>query len=294
MKVTETSVSELNALLGLIDEPDEDIFDKVRKRILVFGKDAVKPLEEELAGVNSQEEYYRIEALIDELVLNDVISQISEWKNSRKLDVADAWISVSEFLNRDIDKTAIRELVFDIFKDIWLEINENLTALEKIKVINHILYKIHGFTETENSGETVMNYVIDSFLQYKSGNSLSMGMFYLAMAQRLGLPVFGVDLPHHFILGYVDEHQKIKPAHEYTPSDVMFYINPFNGGAVFTKTEIDLYLKQYNIKSRPLYYTPADNITVIRRYLNELKQIWEKEDNRHKILFIDNLCDVLM
>ena len=85
---------------------------------MVFGKDAVKPLEEELAGVNSQEEYYRIEALIDELVLNDVISQISEWKNSRKLDVADAWISVSEFLNRDIDKTAIRELVFDIFKDI--------------------------------------------------------------------------------------------------------------------------------------------------------------------------------
>ncbi len=293
MKTAETSATELTALLGLLDEPDEGIFEKVRKRILLFGREAVKPLEEELSSVGSQEEYYRIEELIDEIVVNDAVSQMSEWKKSSKCDVTEGWIIVSEFLNRDMDKNAVKESVFDIFKDIWLEINENLTALEKIRVINHIIYKIHGFSETETSAETMMNYVIGSFLKYKSGNSVTMGMFYLSMAQRLGLPVFGVDLPHHFILGYVDEHRKIKAAYEYAPSDVMFYINPLNRGAVFTKTEIDLYLKQYNIKATPLYYTPADNVAVIRRYLNELKQIWKKEDNQRKVSYINNLCEVL-
>ncbi len=294
MKAAETSASELTALLGLIDEPDEEMFGKVKERILFFGKEAVKPLEEELACANSQQEYNRIEEIIDEIVLKDTVDLLSEWKKSEKHDITDAWTTISGFLNRDIDKNKIQESVFDIFKDVWLEINENLTALEKIRVINHIIYKIHGFSETDNGSETVMNYVIGSFLQYKSGNPLTMGMFYLTMAQRLGLPVFGVDLPRHFILGYVDEHKKIKPAYEYTPADVMFYINPFNGGAVFTKTEIDLYLKQSNIKPSPLYYTPAENITVIKRYLNGLKSVWKKEGNKRKVSFVNSIYEVLL
>jgi hypothetical protein len=61
--------------------------------------------------------------------------------------------------------------------------------------------------------------------------------------------------------------------------EVLFYINPFNKGAVFTKNEIEMFIRQLKLERRDSYFTPCDNKTIIRRMMNELINIFDQTGN---------------
>ncbi len=292
MKTLEIKNTELVALIGLLDEPDEKIYEKIHKRIINFGTDAIEVLENKMASIRSEIEYNRIEQLIEDIYFNTTFLQLKKWSASDNRDIFTAWNEVSGFLSQNADNKELNDLFFKIYKDVWLEINENLTALEKINVINHILYKVYNFSNPIDDN-LPFTYIAEAIIKYKKGNPLTMAMFYLAIARRLGLPVFGIDLPHHFILSYVDEHKKIKFAGSYSANDVMFYINPFNKGAVFTKNEVELFLKHNNIPDNNSYYTPCSDVQVIHRYINEIEPVLKKEGKFHKAELIDKFHNAI-
>jgi hypothetical protein len=62
----------------------------------------------------------------------------------------------------------------------------------------------------------------------------------------------------------------IEPGTRITRSNIRFYINAFNRGAVFTKREVELFIKQINLKEEDSYFLPCDNVAIIRRVLNNL------------------------
>ena len=57
-------------------------------------------------------------------------------------------------------------------------------------------------------------------------------------------------------------------------NEVKFYINPFAGGAVFTRKEILLYLDKAEMEVTPACFEPADNKTVLQRWCRELMQAY--------------------
>ena len=284
--------SELMALLALIDEPDEEIFGKVRNRILDFGNNAMYYLEKDLSLVENETQYNRIEELIEDINYKVVFDRLKKWTKTNRKDLITAWIILSKFLARDVDEEPLKDSFFKIFKDVWLEMNNRLTALEKMKVLNHVIYKVYRFSEFEN-GNPPTTYIAESFLRFNQGNSLTMGMFYLAIAQRLGLPVFGVNLPQHFILAYVDEHDLIKSAEQYSVEDVLFYINPYNKGAVFTKNEVDLFLDKIKTIPQDSYYKPCNNFEVLHRYIHEVETVWKNEGKIYKATLMNGFYEAL-
>ena len=58
------------------------------------------------------------------------------------------------------------------------------------------------------------------------------------VAQNLNIPIYGVNLPNHFILAYMDEFGVRKFLPEENKHGVLFYINPFSKGTVFDEIEI--------------------------------------------------------
>jgi regulator of sirC expression with transglutaminase-like and TPR domain len=119
-----------------------------------------------------------------------------------------------------------------------------------------------------------------------------MGILYLIIGQFLELPLFGVNLPGHLILSYVNDRFKLKDKKKYNSADVMFYVNPFNNGAVFTKSEIELYIKQLKISPKEKYYLPSNNISIIKRYLKELEKLYKLNKLDSKLSFIQRLSDL--
>ncbi|MCB9240290.1 MAG: hypothetical protein H6608_04105 [Flavobacteriales bacterium] len=84
------------------------------------------------------------------------------------------------------------------------------------------------------------NSFLSRVLEHRTGNPISMAIVYSLIAQRLNIPVYGVNLPQHFVLGYRSEEGLEIIRRFNDPSalgmgmtgDVMFYINPFSEGLI--------------------------------------------------------------
>ncbi|MEL7004945.1 MAG: transglutaminase family protein, partial [Bacteroidota bacterium] len=87
---------------------------------------------------------------------------------------------------------------------------------------------------------------------------------YMLVANKLKLPVYGVNLPNLFILTYKKDGFD------------QFYINAFNRGLIFTKADIDNYIAELRITPQDSYYEPCSNKEIVRRSLRNLVNSFEK------------------
>jgi regulator of sirC expression with transglutaminase-like and TPR domain len=205
---------------------------------------------------------------------------MNEWSQFGHHDLLQGALLVTKFQYPDLDEDAIIKKIGAFSQDVWLELNQNLTGLEKIKVINHILFDIHRLSGNLTNINSADNFYINSLLESKKGSPLILGIIYISISQSLRIPVYGVDLPRHFVLAYTDEI--LISQRDIPEGDVLFYINPFNKGAVFTKNEIELFIKQLKLERKDSYFVPCDNKTIIRRMMNELIFIYEQSGNPGK------------
>jgi regulator of sirC expression with transglutaminase-like and TPR domain len=271
------SNKELEALMHLLDEPNEDVFQAIHDRIFAHGMEAVPILEHAWENTFDPVIQHRIEELIHQIQFNELKQELQKWAQFGHHDLMQGALLIARFHYPDLDEDLIIKKVGLISQDVWLELNQNLTGLEKVKVINHILFdsqKLAGNLTNMNAAE---NFYINTLLDSRKGSPLILGVIYISIAQGLKMPIFGVDLPRHFVLAYTDE---ILLAPGDSPvGEVLFYINPFNKGAVFTQNEIDLFIKQLKLDRKESYFKPCDNKTIIRRMINELINIFDQNGN---------------
>ena len=285
-------IKELNALISLLDEPNEEMFDHIRQKLMNYGNDAIPLLED--AWDNSFDHLIqnRIEDIIHTIQIKDLRQELSAWSQGNSFDLLRGFYLVTKYQYPDLNEKDITDMVELIKRDVWLELNSNLTALEKIKVINHIVFEIHGFKGNKTNIDAPQNLFLNNLLERKKGNHLSIGILYIIVAQKLGIPIFGVNLPQHFILAYVDEvhEEKYKMVDE---NEVLFYINPFNKGAVFTKREIEIFIKHLRINPTDEFFKPCDNITIIKRLFENLIYSYKKLGYQVKVEELNLLLTAL-
>ena len=114
----------------------------------------------------------------------------------------DGVILVAKFQYPELDESKIINQIDKIIQSVWIELNNGLTPLEEVRVINHVFFNLlafHGDLEhpfEPNNG--YINLVLDS----KKGNSLLLGIFFSLLAKKLNIPIYGLNIPSHFILPY--------------------------------------------------------------------------------------------
>lgn len=276
----------------MIDEPSSSVFNQIRDKILIHGIEAIPYLEDAWDNSFNNLMQERIEEIIHKIQVSNLLNDLKTWKNKYPYDLLRGFCLATKYHYPDLDIDKIRENVEEIRRDIWLELNNNLTALEKIKVINHILFDIHGISGNKTNIDAPQNLFINNLLESKKGNHVSIGILYIILSQQLNIPVFGVDLPQHFILAYTDETYEGKPV-EVKENEVLFYINPFNKGAVFTKREIEVFVKHLKIDSKPDFFNPSDNVTIIKRLFADMIRSYKKLGYLEKVEELVALAKVL-
>ncbi|MCP5005014.1 MAG: tetratricopeptide repeat protein [Planctomycetes bacterium] len=134
---------------------------------------------------------------------------------------------------------------------------------EIIQSINDFLYSELGFTyvKTGYSKDLYLNDVLDR----RVGNCVGMSILYLAISERLGLPLFGVNVPDHIFVRYDDGESKIniETGHEGMYLKDSFYVaqslEPFDA----TSVENGCYLN--NLTKREVVSNIFLNRSKIRR-----------------------------
>jgi regulator of sirC expression with transglutaminase-like and TPR domain len=285
-------INELKALIRLVDEPDEKLFDQVKKHIFDYGIDAVVELEAALEMTFDDSLQKRLQSLIHEIQYNYTLIELHTWAKFNHTDLLKGYMLITRYQYPDLNPDTITREVGRIAQEVWLELNNNLTALEKVKVLNHILFDINKFGGNTSNLYSPDNYYLKNLFETHKGNPLSIGMLYIIIANSLRIPIYGVDLPRHFVLAYVDE--SVFPLQQDdTDEEVLFYLNPYNQGAVFTKKEIELFVKQMKLEPKPSFFKPCNNITIIRRMINGLIESYISNGNNEKAAELQHIVTAL-
>ena len=282
---------ELKALISLLDEPDGDVYEQIRGKIHAYGIDAIPVLESAWEGSFDPLLQERIEKIIHLIQVDDLYAGISSWSQLDSDDLLKGFLLATRSQYPDLDTEKIIQQVGQLVQDVWLELNDSLTALEKIKVVNHILFDVHKFRGNKSNIRCPENLYMNILLETKKGSPLSIGILYIIIARSLKLPVYGVDLPNHFVLAYMDMEQGDEEVTE--EHSALFYINPFNRGALFTHNEIEAYIRQMKLIHNEMYFNPCSNITIISRVFGELIALNEELGNTEKAEELKKLASAL-
>ncbi|MBL4594835.1 MAG: transglutaminase family protein [Flavobacteriales bacterium] len=275
------SNTELQALISLLDDPDDNIYDDIKGKLISYGDDVIPHLESAWENSFDHLLQYRIENIIHELQFDNIKQELTNWKSSEK-DLIDGAIIIAKYQYPDLEETSIRDYIKLVTQDVWLELNDNLTALEKIKVLNRIIFDVHGFYGNTKNINSPKNSYINNVIETKKGNPITLGIVYIAICNRLNIPMYGVDVPAHFILSYAEESE-----------NVLFYLNVFNKGAVFSTHDIDKFLEQLKTEPKDEYYTPCSNLTIIRRLVQHLIYTYDNLGYLEKKEELQELYDLL-
>jgi regulator of sirC expression with transglutaminase-like and TPR domain len=276
--------SSIRALVKLIDDPDEGIYNHVRDELIKCGSKAIPYLEK-----SWEDEYYglvfqnRIENIIHDIQFEDIKGSLRKWNDCSEKDLLEGAIIVARYQYPGLIESEIRDYIQSLRRDIWLELNDHLTAFEQVKVFNRIFFKEHKFYGDSKNYHSPVNSYINSVIESKKGNPLSICLVYSIVAQSLDLPIYGVNLPNHFVLAYIDEKGSGAMINQENEYGVLFYINAFSNGVIFNTNEIRQFLKELKLEQRREFFEPCSNSAIIKRMLTNLISSFQRVGNSEKV-----------
>ncbi len=280
----------LHALIALMDDPDEQVYAHVRDRVLEIGPEAIQQLqtswEESDLGLLFQS---RIENLIHEIQFEACKTDLTTWYASSSKDLLKGALIVAKYQYPGLDEKSVLDYIERMRRDCWLEINPNMTAFEAVRIINKVIFEQYGFVGNSKNYNSSNNSYINTVIESRKGNPLSLSLIYSIIAQKLELPIYGVNLPNHFILAYMDNNGTnlfMSNGNEY---GVLFYINTFSKGSIFQKEDIQQFLQSIQVTPDASHFQPCSNSDIIRRMLTNLIAAFQQVGSHEKV---NELCEL--
>ncbi len=271
---------EISALLHLIDDPDEEVFDAVSKKIVDYGKPIIPNLEHLWETTPDEPIQERIELLIHRLHYRDLVEDFRQWNLSGHHDLMLGAMLASKFQYPELSTTPVLQEIEKIRRNIWLELNNYLTPLEQINIVTSILYSYYGLKGGETNYKEPNEFLLHKTLEAKRGNQIGNGILYLLLCELLDIPVRAINIPKQFIIAY------FKPGYseENLPNPVNkieFFIDPASG-QVFTHQDVESYFKRISVPPVGSYFKPQKNRQVIRQLLEEFSKCFDNEKEMFK------------
>lgn len=280
--------TEVNSLIRLLDDPDSEIFEHVHDKLRSYGPEVIEYLEgawEQAFGPLQQE---RLANLVHEIQFGIVKNDLQLWHQSGAFDLLQGILIINRYQYPDLDEQKVINQIEAIKRDIWIQMMNEASPAEQVKLINHVFYNIYGFSGNTANHLDPQNSYISQVLETKKGNQISLAIIYSIIAQKLDIPVYGVNLPQHFILAYLDESLQSE-----FEGGILFYINAFNKGFIFGRRDVDMFLKQLNLKFDKQFYEPCSNTDIIKRVLRNLVSAYEHLGAKDKVAELNELLSII-
>jgi regulator of sirC expression with transglutaminase-like and TPR domain len=270
---------ELKALVSLLDDDDQQVVSHVEGKILSIGKAVIPFLEHEWESNLNPSVQSRIEELIHTLQYDLLRERLKNWYEKGSQDLLEGMWILATYQYPDLELEKLKQELEQIYYETWLEFRPDLYAFDQIKVINSVLFSKLKFGANTKNFHSPGNSMINVVLESRKGNPITLCVIYLLVAQKLKLPVHGVNLPNLFILTYKDDNHQ-------------FYVNAFNRGLIFSKQDIENYINELHLVPQSSFFEACSNLEIIRRALRNLVMSFEKmgehaKANEVKVLLVE-------
>lgn len=291
--------STLRAMVQLLDDPDLAVSVAVENRLMEEGESVIDELEALWLNNEFPDASRYIELVVNKIQKNLLHQRFKNWIEQDQPDLIEGWVLVTQLQYPGVKLIDVKSQLNDIKLDAWLLMGNVENDLDRIQILNHVFFEQQGFHGDTSQYHYPDNSFINRVLERKSGNPISLSAIYLSVAQHLGLPVFGINLPQHFVVGFCKigeayggvKNVKAVPLEEV--GKVVFYINPYSKGQIFTEENIDSFLKVVNVTPLPQFYMPCSVKDIIKRMLRNLHYSFgetQEKSKRSEVAELMRIC----
>lgn len=140
--------------------------------------------------------------------------------------------------------------------------------------VARVLFQEERFRGNQAQYYDPRNSFLNDVLDRRLGIPLTLGIVYLEVGWRLGLPLHGVNFPGHFLVRFEGEAVKL-------------LVDPFQSGLVRFEDEAQALLDQVyggSVRLKPEYLRVADRHAILVRLLSNLKGIYLNRRDEVKAL----------
>lgn len=275
------TTKEIKALISLLDDPE--IAPQVQGEIQNLGESIIPFLEESWEETLDPQQQERLEDLIHQLQFEGLQQRLRVWREGGGQDLLEGMWLVNSYQYPDADLQALNRAIEQLRFEAWTAMRPAMHPADQVQVLNYVLFRTHKLAANTQNFHSPANSMLERVLETKRGNPLTLCVIYLLVAQRLYLPVFGVNLPNLFVLTFRPTVPGLEP----------FYINCYNRGLVLSRTDIEHYVGQLNLTPNELFFQPCSHLDIVRRTLRNLQLSFEKLQEPAKAAEITTLLEIL-
>jgi regulator of sirC expression with transglutaminase-like and TPR domain len=261
---------EIKALVSLLDDDDHSIVNQVEEKIISLGNKIIPHLETAWERSFNPIVQRKLEDLIHTLQFDQLKARLLEWKEKGSKDLLKGMWLISTYQYPDIEYKTLKKDIEQIYHEVWRAFRDDIHPYDQVKILNGVLYSNYKFRANTKNFHSPANSMINVVLDSKRGNPISLCVIYILIAQKLKLPVYGVNLPNLFVCTYKTQQMQ-------------FYINAFNRGLLFSREDLENYITNLQITSLDIFYEPCANLDIIKRVFRNLIVSYEKLGDHYKV-----------
>jgi hypothetical protein len=296
-------VKNIEAMIYLLDDNDQEVVQQIENQLLELGTPVIPILEDQWNRENLTALHHeRIYELMDKIRLSSSLGEIEKWKNDESNDILEGCFILSRIFFPEVELETIEKEIEQIRLDVWLQMSNTLSAWERVRILNDVFFVKFKYKGDRDNYHEPENSFIHKVIERKKGNPISLSVLYLSVAQRLNLPIFGVNLPQHFVLAFMpsdfdestgDFSQKFEMNYKSFPGEPLFYLDVFSEGLPFDRDRVNSFLKEVNIEPREQYYHPCSNVEILKRVVRNLIHSYEQKEKPKKLELLNNIMNTL-
>ena len=271
---------EIKALVSLLDDDDMFIVSKVEEKIISLGNPVIPYLESEWENNFNPVIQKKIEELIHTLQFDNLKINLSEWKENRSDDLLEGMWLIATYQYPDLEISKLRSEIDRMYEEAKAGFRNDIHPYDQVKSLNAIIFGRNKFSANTKNFHSPSNSLLNSVIESRRGNPISLCVIYMLVARKLGMPVYGVNLPNLFILTYKTEQ-------------IQFYINAFNKGIIFSRADLENYVSHLNINPIDIFFEPCSYPDIIKRAFRNLVVSYEKIGDYQKVEEIKILLNAI-
>lgn len=181
-------------------------------------------------------------------------------------------IAKEEYPDLDIDQYLNR--LDDLAREAEPAVKAAADTVERVQSLSDFLFAQKGFDGNRDQFGDPRNSFLNDVMERKLGIPITLSVLYIEIGRQLGLNLFGISFPAHFLVKAVDERGEI-------------VIDPFNGGAILSLDEIRARVVQIygqSVDLNPAMLKAAGARDILTRMLRNLKNLYASASDWHRAL----------
>lgn len=275
--------AEIESLMFLLEDPDPFVQEQVQLRFMELGDRAVPLLDQIRVQTKDKEEKKRAKEVLHQLTfatLKEDFAELLLEGIGNRAQLEKAVITLARFGHPTLRESEYVKTL-DHFADmIRPSLRYRGNEREKMQTLMKFIFEDLNFRGDNKDYHNPANGFIDQVIERRKGLPISLSLVAMFIARRLELPVFGVNMPIHFMLAFIGEKEEQ-------------LIDPYDQGAEVSYDQCYFFLKKNNVTPKPEHFKMASDIDILARCIRNLMHSYERNEEQERVHELKSLLELV-